>query len=67
MGDNGEGKEKRCPFNCTCEECKLNVELQRAGAKFAMCSFTALVQMIAEINAKTQTPSVDIPKGLYRG
>jgi len=72
---NGEDRKKKCPFMadwCIGDACALSVELVRnmggLQQKFSICSFNALVQMISEVNAKTQPPQqkIQVPH-LLRG
>jgi len=72
MGNNGDERKKKCPFLndwCIGEACAISTEMaQNTGGvlqKFTMCSFSALVMMISEINAKTPPPlpqKIQIPK-----
>ena len=77
MGNDGlkELKPKRCPFlngDCIGTECALYIEMKRVslGLKqtFGMCGFTAMVQILSEMNLKAQSPQqkIEIPK-LMRG
>ena len=79
MSDNGkveeEQKVKHCPLineYCIKERCALYIVMRRMHAgllqAFGMCAFNALVQMMSEMNAKTQPPQqkIQIPK-ILRG
>jgi len=74
MDGSGNEKEKQeakyCPFlngDCIEKRCNLYIEmvkaaLQQAGFKqtFGMCAFTAMTQMLSEMNMKTPLPQEKI-------
>ena len=78
MNGNGDNKEvkKRCPFlgkPCIMNECALYIQITQSKDGVVregnVCAFGALVQMISELNAKTQPPppqKIQIPH-LLRG
>ncbi|KKL19781.1 hypothetical protein LCGC14_2462040 [marine sediment metagenome] len=73
-GNEGE-KVKHCPMineYCIMDRCALYTEMMRQTGglqqKFGMCSFSAVVMILSEMNMKAQTQQeqVSIPN-LYRG
>ena len=79
MEDNDGNKGNKvaiCPFmneQCIGDTCALNIKLARSAGgilqKYSSCAFPALVQMIGEINAKTQPPQqkIQLPNILRGG
>ncbi len=72
MSDNGEGKEKKCPFMLECDECRLSIEMMNYAnqQKFSMCAIVTTATMLSEINMKTPMPQQPIQVkdlNLYRG
>lgn len=75
-GDKGEVKVRQCPFMgeyCIKERCALYIEMKKVSGglvqSFGMCSFNAMVQMMSEVNNKTQVlqqQKIQVP-GILRG
>jgi hypothetical protein len=72
MAEKEQGEGKKCPWGMECEKCRLSIEMMSSmnglQKKYMMCSLTAMVTILSELNAKTQVKqeTLSIPR-LYGG